>query len=126
MIRRPPRSTRTDTLFPYTTLFRSGADRDQRNRLVARSRTDGGDLRLVADLHDEERHQRGEERAEAQVAALLSVVELVRDHPPVGPRQQTHANNYATNLADQQAGHPRPCRAEDGSTGIEVSRKDNN
>src|SRR3546814_15022287 len=36
MIRRPPRSTRTDTLFPYTTLFRScaflvrpqGADRD--------------------------------------------------------------------------------------------------
>src|SRR3546814_1653419 len=31
MIRRPPRSTRTDTLFPYTTLFRSfiqaGAER---------------------------------------------------------------------------------------------------
>src|SRR3546814_6299341 len=26
MIRRPPRSTRTDTLFPYTTLFRSGHD----------------------------------------------------------------------------------------------------
>src|SRR3546814_4894755 len=25
MIRRPPRSTRTDTLFPYTTLFRSRA-----------------------------------------------------------------------------------------------------
>src|SRR3546814_1510219 len=27
MIRRPPRSTRTDTLFPYTTLFRSLEDR---------------------------------------------------------------------------------------------------
>src|SRR3546814_17612668 len=27
MIRRPPRSTRTDTLFPYTTLFRSGCRR---------------------------------------------------------------------------------------------------
>src|SRR3546814_4121857 len=27
MIRRPPRSTRTDTLFPYTTLFRSTAER---------------------------------------------------------------------------------------------------
>src|SRR3546814_10385376 len=26
MIRRPPRSTRTDTLFPYTTLFRSFSD----------------------------------------------------------------------------------------------------
>src|SRR3546814_11882363 len=32
MIRRPPRSTRTDTLFPYTTLFRS---------LLANSRTKG-------------------------------------------------------------------------------------
>src|SRR3546814_3972258 len=30
MIRRPPRSTRTDTLFPYTTLFRSSACRFQR------------------------------------------------------------------------------------------------
>src|SRR3546814_15946190 len=28
MIRRPPRSTRTDTLFPYTTLFRSVTDLD--------------------------------------------------------------------------------------------------
>src|SRR3546814_11561395 len=33
MIRRPPRSTRTDTLFPYTTLFRSVFD--GRNRLDA-------------------------------------------------------------------------------------------
>src|SRR3546814_16857946 len=30
MIRRPPRSTRTDTLFPYTTLFRSGPRRSNR------------------------------------------------------------------------------------------------
>src|SRR3546814_3379945 len=29
MIRRPPRSTRTDTLFPYTTLFRSVSDPDR-------------------------------------------------------------------------------------------------
>src|SRR3546814_6228890 len=34
MIRRPPRSTRTDTLFPYTTLFRS---RDPATRSAARS-----------------------------------------------------------------------------------------
>src|SRR3546814_7096242 len=33
MIRRPPRSTRTDTLFPYTTLFRS-----RRWRLLCRTR----------------------------------------------------------------------------------------
>src|SRR3546814_15127135 len=29
MIRLPPRSTRTDTLFPYTTLFRSKLERDE-------------------------------------------------------------------------------------------------
>src|SRR3546814_9586171 len=31
MIRRPPRSTRTDTLFPYTTLFRSPVPGDETN-----------------------------------------------------------------------------------------------
>src|SRR3546814_10381646 len=36
MIRRPPRSTRTDTLFPYTTLFRS--------RMITFSRTDTSTL----------------------------------------------------------------------------------
>src|SRR3546814_5117551 len=35
MIRRPPRSTRTDTLFPYTTLFRSISRRPRRIADVA-------------------------------------------------------------------------------------------
>src|SRR3546814_4677115 len=34
MIRRPPRSTRTDTLFPYTTLFRSVPQYDQFEHLT--------------------------------------------------------------------------------------------
>src|SRR3546814_7681702 len=46
MLRRPPRSTRTDTLFPYTTLFRSRSRRVRR-RQHAQSRlcidgVDGG------------------------------------------------------------------------------------
>src|SRR6056297_3907309 len=41
MIRRPPRSTRTDTLFPYTTLFRSQLD-----PCVARVQGDGGTIRV--------------------------------------------------------------------------------
>src|SRR3546814_2433181 len=45
MIRRPPRSTRTDTLFPYTTLFRSIAAGD---RICLRRR--GGD-HPAPDLH---------------------------------------------------------------------------
>src|SRR3546814_1818596 len=56
MIRRPPRSTRTDTLFPYTTLFRSavaGMDtsRDRASRCRALRRIDNsrmGNRRRVA------------------------------------------------------------------------------
>src|SRR3546814_2434903 len=44
MIRRPPRSTRTDTLFPYTTLFRSYSDKNSLN-LSERSLTADGDYR---------------------------------------------------------------------------------
>src|SRR3546814_1100924 len=36
MIRRPPRSTRTDTLFPYTTLFRSQRRRTQCGPVLSR------------------------------------------------------------------------------------------
>src|SRR3546814_7600117 len=45
MIRRPPRSTRTDSLFPYTTLFRSGAAQAVRIALGADRQDDrfGGD-----------------------------------------------------------------------------------
>src|SRR3546814_11293410 len=41
MIRRPPRSTRTDTLLPYTTLFRSSADAVVQDHLLARAQGDG-------------------------------------------------------------------------------------
>src|SRR3546814_4174428 len=47
MIRRPPRSTRTDTLFPYTTLFRSATDEFRSE--VTRSRP----TRVVVMLYDE-------------------------------------------------------------------------
>src|SRR3546814_18668917 len=62
MIRRPPRSTRTDTLFPYTTLFRSqageaafgeeavGVDKGDLERAggLARGIVEGAVARLVA------------------------------------------------------------------------------
>src|SRR3546814_20746297 len=36
MLRRPPRSTRTDTLFPYTTLFRSTVEAEAAHGTVTR------------------------------------------------------------------------------------------
>src|SRR3546814_14557699 len=57
MIRRPPRSTRTDTLFPYTTLFRSlvwqkGGDRELRHWL-REQRRDDGIFRMLLDENGE-------------------------------------------------------------------------
>src|SRR3546814_11060659 len=53
MIRRPPRSTRTDTLFPYTTLFRSRVRFDLNNDLL-KWRTDAfATLRRHADKTSE-------------------------------------------------------------------------
>src|SRR3546814_4370931 len=54
MLRRPPRSTRTDTLFPYTTLFRSRAraDRDQ-ERVCGIAEALAGD---ALDMRDARRH----------------------------------------------------------------------
>src|SRR3546814_12549104 len=54
MIRRPPRSTRTDTRFPYTTLFRSAAVAQDRHvldlREVAAQLRLGRDQRQLVDL----------------------------------------------------------------------------
>src|SRR3546814_6164356 len=51
MIRRPPRSTRTDTLFPYTTLFRSTLALPHRAQ-AWRPPGGGLELRLQASAHE--------------------------------------------------------------------------
>src|SRR3546814_10261487 len=53
MIRRPPRSTRTDTLFPYTTLFRSGVEEARMRVQAGQHAVDGAlDQLFVVDLLD--------------------------------------------------------------------------
>src|SRR3546814_10272491 len=79
MIRRPPRSTRTDTLFPYTTLFRSALTVDQYNLPVAR-----GTIRaLHADVALEPRDLRelldDEARAADERAVDVRLAEEARD-----------------------------------------------
>src|SRR3546814_4987622 len=86
MIRRAPRSTRTDTLFPYTTLFRSANIDEHRGAIVG----DGiGDQREDADrgrLHhqpdDAQQHrrqrlqQRRERRSEEHTSELQSLMRI--------------------------------------------------
>src|SRR3546814_9372272 len=68
MTRRPPRSTRTDTLFPYTTLFRSGivahpetGRHPQQDGIAAESpasvRLDPGRLQIRAATHGRQRRR---------------------------------------------------------------------
>src|SRR3546814_16344756 len=53
MIRRPPRSTRTDTLFPYTTLFRSPPSReDVENYRAIRAKLDSLAGRINGEYSD--------------------------------------------------------------------------
>src|SRR3546814_12708430 len=70
MIRRPPRSTRTDTLFPYTTLFRS--QRDGKLGAAAISAVDRGEddradrARDEGEGEDRERPERAAQRIEVR------------------------------------------------------------
>src|SRR3546814_20040104 len=61
MIRRPPRSTRTDTLFPYTTLFRSTVVACQTGRSQHQNR-DTAMKMLEAKLYELEVQKRNVER----------------------------------------------------------------
>src|SRR3546814_5870141 len=82
MIRRPPRSTRTDTLFPYTTLFRSGGTIDAaleaERRVIIFKRLNGAEhhakpdgatqalLRALAVAMDQRVMRPGDRRARAE------------------------------------------------------------
>src|SRR3546814_8480142 len=70
LIRRPPRSTRTDTLFPYTTLFRSRA------ASPGRSRTGSGPdpHRSGTSRSDRRREQRAPHRSEEHTSELQSLM----------------------------------------------------
>src|SRR3546814_11602157 len=85
MIRRPPRSTRTDTLVPYTTLFRSG-DRDRRRRRQ-RGRTHGRQRSGGRRVHLRQYRLAGDQKFGCQVAIAAR---QQRDQGP-GCRRQSRS-----------------------------------
>src|SRR3546814_21018465 len=107
MIRRPPRSTRTDTLFPYTTLFRSLRRAVEIGHWVRQ-------LQIGADLVPEgetaERVKRvGEGRHGGQVQAHVPRTEELREgkecvskcsstRTPDHEKKQLHITTSATNI----------------------------
>src|SRR3546814_2322983 len=90
MIRRPPRSTRTDTLFPYTTLFRSFAgmggggtgEGDRETALISRTlieddlRAKPADLLLIDVRGDSNQKKVGRLRSEEHTSELQSLMRI--------------------------------------------------
>src|SRR3546814_18078880 len=80
MIRRPPRSTRTDTLFPYTTLFRSLLSHIGVKSSLVQQRLFIEPARLlcawVGTLLDEARCHPDDARSEAHTSELQSLMRI--------------------------------------------------
>src|SRR3546814_9332553 len=119
MIRRPPRSTRTDPLFPYTTLFRSMGVRQR-----ARVHTGGhqaGEVRpvdhevgadLVGDLAearevDEERIGRAAGDDELRLVLERQLFDLVEVDAPVVPAHAVmHGDETLAGRSEEHASEP--------------------
>src|SRR3546814_13503901 len=119
MIRRPPRSTRTDTLFPYTTLFRSASLRDARGSQprssgnVRQKRGQGADRRCAVSA---DRSQCSDQDLAAFTRANLAAAyrSLLRRYnrsvPPTIIQQIAYSNEamvlkQATFVSDVSAPH---------------------
>src|SRR3546814_7681867 len=113
MIRRPPRSTRTDTLFPYTTLFRShvdeqrkaaqGFDRDLRGRLATDQNLLGLECGEPADVdrgaeQPDKRVGPPDDRSEEHTSELQSLMRIsyavfcLKKKKPIKYTYQTYNN----------------------------------
>src|SRR3546814_14238077 len=93
MIRRPPRSTRTDTLFPYTTLFRSlvqQLDRDEQRRPRTSARHElnreiDRDRSLARNLAVQEQRQEKRQFADGRQIAAVKATQPVKAVAPRFP-----------------------------------------
>src|SRR3546814_15520374 len=94
MIRRPPRSTRTDTLFPYTTLFRSHGGKEAVTGTNRAFRLDGGswqekrsggagrDRPVMAHSHGDMGGSSGSNDFECRMGDFVGIAELEPGYLP--------------------------------------------
>src|SRR3546814_10349410 len=99
MRRRPPRSTRTDTLFPYTTLFRS-----QTGQRIAHR---GVDMRAPF-IHVAERRARQQSAPRAGMARSLALIIAVEEKGIAVVEQA-----IARRMVAQHEAFEKPCRVRE-------------
>src|SRR3546814_10836635 len=111
MIRRPPRSTRTDTLFPYTTLFRSRAVFDAveqaRVEAIGSNRMAGVALNLNAALDDRCKsrgYAKVKDRSEAPLADVLGLLARERLTGQAIPASAQKMVGYWRDWIEEKAG----------------------
>src|SRR3546814_7731565 len=92
MIRRPPRSTRTDTLFPYTTLFRSCARRAGDTDNVGAVRRPPHHRRAAVRQHERRRRER-----------ILQRRHLRGDPQPADKRSEEHTTELQALMSKSYA-----------------------
>src|SRR3546814_1498790 len=85
MIRRPPRSTRTDTLFPYTTRFRSSAKPPRASAPRASARALGGRTRQA-------RQEKGETQVKLSTKGRYAVMALCDLASHIERRSEEHTS----------------------------------
>src|SRR3546814_9103194 len=76
MIRRPPRSTRTDTLFPYTTLFRSLVPRHISRHIRKEGQPRTNSSKIMPASHQYLRKRWCEARSEEHTSELQSLMRI--------------------------------------------------
>src|SRR3546814_7427364 len=111
MIRRPPRSTRTDTLFPYTTLFRS------RETLAADEPADGvkracalhpGLIRLAVGSYDRRNERFSDERVAIGIPAAQATMNARTKHAATGRSAGARARvKHPDRIAFEGAGYTK-------------------
>src|SRR3546814_2751238 len=110
MIRRPPRSTRTDTLFPYTTLFRSASSRPTWSRATnaPRRATSSGSPAATASLRSSpptttrcaDRSRSEEHTSELQSLMRISYAVFCLKKKKQKTHHTTNQRSYKTQQSD--------------------------
>src|SRR3546814_5962717 len=116
MILRPPRSTRTDTLFPYTTLFRSlrAAGRHRLGRSAGTdSRRGKGDRAPARDRHADPRRRSEEHTSELQSLMRISYAVFC-----LQKKTQIHKTYTVSCTVHKETTHSTSCQKPNTSTNI--------